>query len=306
MIASLAVVVDQRNVLVDPPPDGSTCLNAGCVPSKVMIGRARIAHLARTAARYHVQTSAPRVDLAGIVREKNQMIGAHRAEGVQGAPVAENLTRVEGAAPVVSPREVAAGDRVLRADTIFIATGPWPGIPPIEGLENVRSRTNESGMELTELAKPGIVVAGGSIAGERGQTFRRYGSPVTIIPSHDHLVPLAERDGRTLLDEALATENIALVLDYRAQSLAPPATGVRLTARSRRGQDRAVAGSHLLVAAARRPNTDVLNLGTAGVEVDEKGFVKVDDLLATPLPGHLGRGRCPREAALHLALLGGG
>lgn len=115
-------------------PYGSTCVNVGCVPSKFLIHRAKVAHFVRTAARFHIEPSEPRLDLAGLVHEKNAMIARHRDEARQGAHAAERLTLIEGEAHFVSAREVAVGDRTLRAEAIFIATGMLLSIPRVKGI----------------------------------------------------------------------------------------------------------------------------------------------------------------------------
>jgi uncharacterized C2H2 Zn-finger protein len=279
VVASLAVEAGKRVAMVYRAPYGSTCLNAGCVPSKFMIHRARIAHLARTAARFHVRTGEPSVDLAGIVREKDLLVAEHRDEALQGARAARNPTLVEGAARFVSARAVRAADRTLRADRIFIATGLRPLIPPIEGLGRVRVLTDESLMAPTEPPEHLVVVGGGYVACELGQAFRRYGSRVTLVHGRDHLVPLEEPDVGAPLERAFLAEGIALVLGHRVARAEPTAAGVRVVARSADGDARAIEGTHLLVAAGRRPNTDTLGLAAAGVRVDDRGFVAVDDHL---------------------------
>jgi pyruvate/2-oxoglutarate dehydrogenase complex dihydrolipoamide dehydrogenase (E3) component/uncharacterized C2H2 Zn-finger protein len=250
-----------------------------------MLHRARIAHLARTAARFHVRTGEPSVDLAGIVDEKNDLVAKHRREALRRARAAPNLTLVEGAVRFVSEREVRVANRTLRADRIFVATGMRPLIPPIDGLERVPVLTNESLMELTEPPEHLVVVGGGYVACELGQAFRRYGSRVTLVHSRDHLVPLEEPDVSTLLERAFLAEGIALVLGHRVARAEPTATGVRVVARPANGDERAIEGTHLLVAAGRRPNTDALDLAAAGVRVDDRGFAAVDDYLETSAPG---------------------
>ncbi len=285
LVASKAVDAGKRVAMIYRAPYGSTCLNLGCVPSKWMIHRARIAHLAYTAARFHVHTSQPTVDLAGIVGEKNEMISRHREHSLHHAEGAEGLTLVEGEARFVSRNEVAVGDRTFRAETIVIATGMRPLIPPVEGLDSVPYLTNESLMELTEIPEHLVSIGGGYIACELGQTFRRYGSRVTIIQSGEHLCPSEEPDVSTLLERAFREEGIDLVLNHRAAHVDATGGRVRVVARSDDGEERVVEGTHLLVAVGRRPNTDMLNLEAAGVETDRKGFVKVNEYLETSVPG---------------------
>jgi pyruvate/2-oxoglutarate dehydrogenase complex dihydrolipoamide dehydrogenase (E3) component len=285
LVASKAVDAGQRVAMIYKAPYGSTCLNVGCVPSKFMIHRARIAHLAYTAARYHVHTDEPWVNLAGIVNEKNEMISKHRGHSLHHAEEAEGLVLVEGEARFLSRNEVAVGDRTFRSETIVIATGMRPAIPPIEGLDGVPYFTNETLMELTDVPQHLVSIGGGYIACELGQTFRRYGSRVTIIQSGEHLCPHEEPDVSTLLERSFEAEGIELVLRHRAVRVERTEGGVRVIARSEDGEERAVEGTHLLVAVGRRPNTDMLNLEAAGVETDHKGFVKVDEYLETSVPG---------------------
>lgn len=161
IIASQAVQAGKQVAMIYREPYGSTCVNTGCVPSKFMIHRGRIAHLARTASRYHVETSEPKVNLGALVREKNEMIAAHREKSLSGARAAEQLTLLEGEARFTSDREVVVGDRALRSEQIFIATGMRPLIPKIEGIDRVRPLTNESLMELTEIPERLVVIGGG-------------------------------------------------------------------------------------------------------------------------------------------------
>lgn len=285
LVASRAVTAGHRVAMVFKRPYGSTCLNTGCVPSKFMIHRARVAHVARTAARYHVRTSAPTVDLAGLVEEKNASIAEHRTESYETARTSDELTLLEGDARFLSPCEVTVGDRVLRSGKIFIATGMRPLVPPIKGLDTVKYLTNESLMELTELPGHLVCIGGGYIACELGQTFRRYGAEVTVIQSADHLCPSEEPDVSTLLERAFEEEGIHVLLGHRVIRVERAGPGARVVARSADGREHAIEGTHLLVAVGRQPNTDLLDVARAGVGVDEKGYVTVNDRLETNVGG---------------------
>ena len=284
MIASRAVAAGYRVAMIYRSPFGSTCLNTGCVPSKFIIHRARIAYLARTASRFHVRVNEPSVDLAAIVREKNSDIDHHREESFENARAAEGLTVIEGAAKFVSEREVEGAGRRLRSDRIFVATGMRPLIPQIAGLDSVPFLTNESLMELTELPRHLIVIGGGYIGCELGQAFSRFGSRVTIIQKGKHLVAEEDPDVSTILERAFAEEGIEVLVEQDVVAVEKTNGGVRVRMRSESGDEVVVAGSHLLLAAGRAPNSD-LDLGRAGVETDSKGFIKVDDSLQTNIPG---------------------
>lgn len=285
LIASLAVDAGKRVAMVYRPPYGSTCLNVGCVPSKYLIHRARVAQLVRTAGRFGIQVPAPSVDLAAIVAAKNEMLDMHRRESHDAAQAEEHLTLVEGTARFGSRREVVVGERVLTAERVFIATGMRPTIPRIDGLEKVRYFTNEDVMDLDAVPERLVVVGGGYIACELGQAYRRLGSQVTIVHSRSRLLPDEEPDVSMVLTHAFDREGIDVVLGRRVIRAAATAAGVRLTARSEDGDERTLDGTHLLLAAGRRPNTDALTLDAAGIQTDEQGFVRVDQFFQTTAAG---------------------
>lgn len=285
LIASLAVDAGRRVAMIYKEPYGSTCLNVGCVPSKFLIHRARVAHLVRTAERFGIVGGAPHVDLGRIVAAKKELVDGHRAESFDAARDAQRLTLVSGEARFRSAREIVVGDRVLAADRVFIATGMRPTIPHIDGLDTVQAFTNEDLMDITEAPSRLIVVGGGYVACELGQTYARFGSDVVIVQSRDRLLPDEEPDVSTVLAESFGREGIEIVLGHRAVSAQRTADGVRVAVRSREGNMRVLDGSHLLVAAGRRPNTDGLALDAAGVATNDNGFVEVDEFFATTAPG---------------------
>lgn len=284
LVASKAVSAGYTVAMAYHRPYGSTCLNTGCVPSKYLIHRARIAHLTRTAQRFHVHTSQPSINLPGLIDEKNTMLDAHRSESFSAAQAADGLIMVEGSAQFISPHEVEINGQRFVAGKIFIATGMRPSIPAIEGIDQVPPLTNETLMQLHEVPGHLVCIGGGYIACELGQAFRRFGSEVTIVQRAEHLCPSEEPDVSTLLERALEADGIRLLLNHSAERIERTADGVRLEASSPAGRQ-IVEGTHLLVAAGRTPNTDMLRLEQAGLATDEKGYIKVDDQLRTNIEG---------------------
>ncbi|MFN2483525.1 MAG: FAD-dependent oxidoreductase [Candidatus Limnocylindria bacterium] len=286
VVANRAVAAGHQVAMLYREPYGSTCVNVGCVPSKFLLHRAHVAHLVRIAGRFHVGGAAQvSVDLGAIVDEKDALIAGHRAEALGNATNADGLTLIEGEARFVSAREVDVGDRRLSAERVFIATGMRPQVPDLPGVRAVEVHTNETVMDLTAAPEHLIVLGGGYIGCELGQAFRRFGSAVTLIHRRQLLCSDEESDVSRVLGRGLRDDGIELIVDHDAVRVEQSADGVRVVARADDGAERIIDGSHVLMAIGRRPNTDMLNLGAAGVATRPDGSVVVDDRMRTSVPG---------------------
>lgn len=280
LLASYAVAAGHRVAMVYREPYGSTCVNVGCVPSKFLIARARVAQTMRTASRFGIGAVEPVIDLPRIATEKQTMVHDHRNEGLESAKRAKGLTLLEGPARFVSTTEVDVGGRRLTAPKIFIATGMRPDIPPIAGLADVPFYTNENIMDLTEVPRHLIVLGGGYIGAELGQVYHRFGAEVTVISRSPRLVAEEEPEASIALTEGFSAEGIRLVLGREAERVEATADGIRVWAGTE-----AFEGSHLLVATGRRPNTDALNLEAAGLALRDDGALPVDARMRTTVEG---------------------
>lgn len=260
---------------------GGTCANYGCTPTKTMVASARAAHVARTAARLGVRTAEVHVDFAAVVARKDSMVRRWRERAVrrlQGA--GERLRVIEGPARFVGERELEVAGRRYRADIVIINTGARPAVPAIPGLEAVPWVDNHRVMELKELPRHLVVLGGGYIGCEFGQMFRRFGSAVTMIERDDHLLAYEDADISTSLEEVFRGEGIDLRRGTQVERV--ERAGDDIVVHFER-QD--VRGSHLLVAVGRRANTDDLGCDAAGVALDRRGYVIVDDRYRTSTPG---------------------
>jgi pyruvate/2-oxoglutarate dehydrogenase complex dihydrolipoamide dehydrogenase (E3) component len=285
LVASLAVEAGASVALVYREPWGSTCLNVGCVPSKFLIHRARVAHVVRTSAGFGVLVDRPRVDLKRMVEEKRRYVDHHRQESWQGARDEKRLTLLEGPAEFVSRTEVRVRGTVVRSSRIFLAIGMHPQIPEVEGLADGPYLTSETVMDLEEVPGHLVVVGGGYVGCELGQAFRRFGAEVTIVQQGPRLLPGEEPDASTVIESAFRDESIDVGTAYTLRSV-PWADGQpTVEVAGPDGAAMSITGTHLLVAAGRTPNTDTLAVERARVELDPKGFVRVDDQLRTTAEG---------------------
>ena len=279
---SIAAQLGVRVVLVERAAMGGECLNNGCVPSKALLAAAKAAHAMRSGAPFGIAAVEPQVDFEAVHRHVHEVIASiaphdsvERFEGL-GAEV------IRAEARFIEPRVVMAGDQRLRARRVIIATGSAPATPKIEGLDAVDFFTNETIFDNKTLPEHLVVVGGGPIGMEMAQAHRRLGSRVTVLEAskalpHDD----AELVGRLL--KALAGEGVVVRQNVKVSKVAKSASGVVLSI-DEGGQKSQVEGSHLLIAAGRKPKIAALDLDKAGVRFEDSGIV-VDAKLRTSASG---------------------
>jgi pyruvate/2-oxoglutarate dehydrogenase complex dihydrolipoamide dehydrogenase (E3) component len=261
---------------------GGTCVNDGCTPTKTMVASARAAHVARSAGRLGVRTGAVEVDLRAVVDRKDAIVRQWR-EGVAKSlnRAGERLTLVRGRALFVAGREIEVDGQRHSAETVIVNVGCRPAVPPIPGLAEVSWLDNRSLMALQVLPRHLLVLGGGYIGCEFAQMFRRFGAAVTIVDVLDRLLGLEDPDTSAALAEVFRAEGIALELGQAAAAVEPDGDGVRVRLKS----GKTVQGSHLLVAVGRTPNTKALGCDAAGIQLDARGFIAVDDRYRTSAEG---------------------
>ncbi|MEW6443256.1 MAG: mercuric reductase [bacterium] len=270
--------------LIERKDLGGTCVNTGCTPTKAMIHRAQVAHYARHAGRWGVRAVGVQVDLAQIVSQKEALVRRFRSGQQQLVERRPNLHLYREPARFVGPQRIEAGPHVLESERIFVDTGTRPRIPDIPGLDAVPCLTNESLMQETEVPRHLLVLGAGYVGLEFAQMFLRFGSRVTVIEGSSQILSREDREVAAELQKALEAEGIDFRLGVRVSRAERTDGGIALTL-ERSGDSGTVAGSHLLVAVGRRPNTDDLHLEKAGVETDSHGFIKVNARLETTAPG---------------------
>jgi pyruvate/2-oxoglutarate dehydrogenase complex dihydrolipoamide dehydrogenase (E3) component len=281
-LATRFAAANKRVLLVERSRLGGTCVNYGCTPTKTMVASARAAHVARTAGRLGVRTGAVRVDFAAVIERKEAIVRRWQ-NGVEKRlhNAGERLQVVHGHARLVGPREIEVNGERHQSDIVILDVGARPLVPTIDGLDPAKALDNHRIMELRELPAHLAVLGGGYIGCEFGQMFRRFGSAVTIIDSHEHILHHDDPDTSIALEDVFREEGIALRLSTKV--LAVRHGDGRTTLRLQDGSE--IDASHVLVAAGRRPNTDDLGCEAAGVRLDAAGFIEVDDGYRTAADG---------------------
>jgi pyruvate/2-oxoglutarate dehydrogenase complex dihydrolipoamide dehydrogenase (E3) component len=255
-----------------------------------MVASARVAYLARRAAAFGVRTGPVTVDLMHVRQRKRNIVENWRSSSERRILSTERLDLIYGEARFVGRHmlEVHAADgtrRRLSGDRVFLNVGTRPAWPAIPGLEDVPALDSTSIMELDAVPEHLLIIGGGYVGLEFGQMFRRFGAAVTIVQRSAQLLPAEDDDVAEEITRILRDDGIDILLDADTQRIAQDREGrIRLTVATPAG-GRALTGSHLLMAAGRRPNTDLLRPDAAGIATDSRGYIRVNERLETSVPG---------------------
>ena len=287
-----ALVADGRKTaLVERNLDmiGGSCINVACIPTKTMVASANVANIVRNSAAYGVKVNASTVDLADVIRRKRTVVQSMREMNLHNLETALGHELIIGTGRFVAPKTIevttAKGNtQLLTAERFFINTGTGPLIPSVPGLKETGFLTSESIMELEQLPEHLIVLGSGYIGLEFAQMFRRFGSSVTVIGHSEQILSQQDPDIAIAVQTLLERDGIEFLL--KAKVLRVDRSG-NDTVLQIQVADREISlqGTHLLVAVGRAPTTDTLNLAAAGVAVDTRGFIQVNDRLETNIPG---------------------
>jgi len=283
-----AIISDEANshglktALIDKGPlIGGTCLNWGCIPSKMLIYAAdRIVEM-QGAGKLGIAAEIKNIDFNAIMermRKSRQDSQLHLRESVAGT---ENLDFYEGEARFTGDYTLEVNGEKLKGEKIFIASGSRIFIPPIKGLENIDYLTNESVLELKERPDSLIIIGGGYIAVEYGHFFAAMGTKVTMLEMADRLVLSEEPEIAELLKKELS-ERMAVHTGAQAEEGKRDKSGVSVVTRdSKSGNQKVYTAEHIMIAVGRRSNADLLQVEKTGVEVDKRGFIKVNERMET-------------------------
>ncbi|MGB3771097.1 MAG: FAD-dependent oxidoreductase [Rhodococcus sp. (in: high G+C Gram-positive bacteria)] len=274
--AKTAAGFGAKVVLIERDRTGGDCLWTGCVPSKALIAAASAAATARRGHALGVDVDGVSVDFARVMKHVHGAIETIEPVDSPKALTDAGVVVVDGSAVFTGARTLSVGDRTLTFGRAIVTTGARAATPPIQGLDRVEYMTSESLWELTELPARLCVLGGGNIGCELSQAFARLGSQVTVVESASSVLSHGDPDAARVLTESMTADGVDVRTSASATSVEPGI--VVLDDGTRIEFDR------LLVATGRSPRTDSLGLDVAGVELDDRGFVVVDDTLRTSNP----------------------
>jgi len=282
-------VLGKKVALVEKEYIGGSCVNVGCSPTKTMEASGRVAHLVNRAADYGVTFNGPvTVDMETVRRRKRDIVTSF-SSGDEAKLVRRGVEILWGEARFTSGKEIEValndgGKRRLKADMFFIDTGTRPVVPEIDGLPECNIFNNGTIMELDQVPDHLMIIGGGYVGMEFARMFKRFGSDVTIVHRESHVLSQEDEDLALAIQEIYARDGIRIVLEADTHSASQDKDGkIHLRLTCLEGEE-TITGTHLLLAAGRTPNTDMLNLDAAGVEIDDRGYIVTDDRLRTTVP----------------------
>lgn len=282
-LAGRLTAAGQTVAVIERKLVGGTCVNYGCIPTKTLVASAHAAHLARRGADFGIGTGEVAVDMGKVKARKDTIMLSDRhgvedwLQGMDGAEL------IRGHARFVDPHTVDVDGELLRAERIFLNVGGRAVVPEFPGLDGIDYLTNVGILDLDVLPEHLVIVGGSYIALEFAQMYRRFGARVTVIEKGPRLTSREDEDVSATIAEVLRAEGIGVVLNATDIRFSKQDGGFAVTPRD--GAD-PIVGTHLLLAVGRTPNTDDLGLEHAGVDLDGRGYVVVDDQLRTTA-GHI-------------------
>ncbi|GCE31951.1 mercuric reductase [Dictyobacter alpinus] len=275
---------------IERGPIGGVCVNTGCTPTKTMVASAHLAYQARNGVEYGVHTGSISVDLRAVRQRKQRIVEGARQGYESHLTGMEGVDLLRGVAHFIAPKTLEVSlntgeTHTITAPQIFIATGVRPEPLTLKGIESVPILNSTTLMELDTLPEHLIIIGGGYIGLEFGQMFRRFGSQVTIIQSRPRLLMNEDEDVSEEITSILREEGVTVLTSTMSRQVELIDDGrIQVTVSTPKGEQQLI-GSHLLAATGRIPNTEDLTLEAADIQMDEQGYIQVNEQLETNVPG---------------------
>ena len=274
-----------KTAIIERKLFGGTCVNVGCIPTKALVASARAAHMARRGADFGVAIEGRiKVDMSQVKARKDAIVKQSNDGVTNWLKTMENLTVFEGHGRLESANSVRVNGDLLEAEKIVFNVGGRATVPDMPGIGDIEYLTNTTMMEVDFLPDHLVIIGGSYVGLEFAQMYRRFGSRVTVVEMGPKLIGREDDDVSAAVQEILENEGIDIRLNADCIGLTRRGGQVVVTASCEPGTEEIV-GSHVLLAVGRQPNTDDLGLEAAGVEMDARGYIVVDDELHTNVPG---------------------
>lgn len=269
----------QKTAVIERKLVGGTCVNVGCTPTKALVGSARVAWFARQAGEFGIDIGGKiSVDMRRVKERKDRIVADSNTGVTKWLEGMENVSLIRGHARFVADRTIEVSGERASADRVFINVGARARIPDWPNIDDLPYLTNSSIMDVDSLPAHLAIIGGSYIGLEFAQMYRRFGSEVTVIEMNERIIDRDDEDVSGAVREILEEEGVKFRLGATCVGAEKKAAGIRVSVDCE-DDPSDVEASHLLLAIGRLPNTDDLGLGDAGVDVDDRGYIQVDDEL---------------------------
>ena len=283
-VANAAAQSGLKVAIVEKSRMGGTCLNRGCIPSKLLIHSADVAETIKTAGIFGINVTSYTVDFEKIVRRSNSIIDSE-SDGIMNAfSGVDNPRLFHGECRFVGSKTIQVNDEAIKAEKILIASGSRPKIPKIKGLDGTGFLTSDEALRLTKQPKVLTIIGGGYIGAELAHFYGALGTKINIIQRRNAVLPAEDEEIASKFSEVFKRK-YKLYLGYEPESVKKKGQTFAVRASNSTGENIEIESDQLLVSVGRTPNSDTLNLGATGVEIDDRGYVKVDEYLETTAKG---------------------
>lgn len=279
-VASAYASRDKKVALVEPGPLGGTCLNRGCIPSKMLIHRADLVEEIKDSEKFHINTEIQSIDYKELVNEVNQNVAEDAQNIEENIKKSDNYHLYKSKAEFLDEKTIKTDESKLKADKIVVAAGTRPLIPPIKGLEDSNYLTSKEALELEQKPEKLVIIGGGYISAELAHFFGALGTDITILEMNDNLLNREDKEISKKFTE-IFSEKYNVKTGFQASEVIEENGKITVKAENKEGETEKFEGDELLVATGRVPNTDELNVEKAGIETDERGFIETDKYLQT-------------------------
>jgi dihydrolipoamide dehydrogenase len=281
IVAAIAVNSGMKTALVESGPLGGTCLNRGCVPSKMLIYPADVVAMIQEAAKIGINASVNSIDFQNMMGRMHELVGEDVGRQTRAITSDPRIKWYKETGEFISDYTLKVGNETIKAEKIFIVSGARPEIPPIKGIQDVHYLTSDTVLQLEKPPNSMTIIGGGYIAAEYGHFFSIIGTKVTIIQRNPRLVPDEEPEISELLKEELS-KRLEIYTNHEAVETKEKNGNKILVVRNRDdGSLKEFSAESLLVAVGRVPNSDILKPEKTGVDLDKRGFIKVNEYLET-------------------------
>ena len=279
--SGLNLIPDNLKVaLVEKGPIGGTCLNRGCIPSKIIIHSADVAETINNAKKFGINAKLNSVDFGKITSRASKIVDGESRSIEQGMRSSYgNIKLFKGEGKFIGDRTLQVGNNIIKGKKVIIAAGARPSIPPIEGLRDVDYMTSTEALRLTKQPKTLTIIGGGYIATELAHFYGSLGTKVTIIQRGDHLLSREDEEVAEKFTEVFSKKHNVLI-KHEAKKVWKKGGKFYVLAQSKKGK-KTIVSDKLLVALGVKPNTDSLDVAKTGVKTNKRGYIEVDDYLQT-------------------------